>query len=93
MAIIYVSPTMGDANLRVAIVTERGFADLWVCRVDSRGMANTAARWFITPDRQMANTVVHFCSPGMAQLTVCWVNALGESGWRVPDHPLRRRLR
>lgn len=93
MAIIFLSATMGDANLRVAVVGERGFADLWVCRVDSRGLATSAARWFITPDRQMANTVVHLCSRGMAQLTVCWVDGMGEAGWRVPDHPLRRRLR
>ncbi len=93
MAIIYASPTMGDAEVRVAVVAERGFADLWVCRVSSVGLANGSARWFITPDRQMANTVVHFCSRGMAQLTVCWVNNMGESGWRVADHPMRRRLR
>lgn len=93
MANIYLSPTMGDARARVAVVSERGFADLWVCRVNSPGLAIGDERWFINADRMMARTVVHLCSVGMAQLTVCWVPGRGEAGWRVPDHPWRGRLR
>lgn len=93
MPSVFFSPTMGDADLRIALVPERGFADLWMCQVDSPGLAYRDAYWFVTTDRQMATTVVHLCSPGMAQLLVCRVPTRGEAGWRLPEHPCRKRLR
>ncbi len=92
MASIYQSPTMGDACIRVALVSARGQADLLVHRVSSPGLAIGEALWFITRDRMMARTVIHVCSLGMAQLKVCFVPSRGEAGWQVAGHPLRGRL-
>ncbi|MGO4702985.1 DUF6150 family protein [Dyella sp. 2RAB6] len=84
MARIYVTETMGEAEVRVALVSARGIADLWVCRVSSWGLAVGDERWFFTPDRQSATKRVFFTSQGMAQITVCFVATLGEAGWRDP---------
>ena len=48
MARIYQAETMGEADLRVALVTDRGRADLLVNRVGSYGLAVGDALWFIT---------------------------------------------
>ena len=84
---------MGDAHLRVAVVEARGFADLLVKRVDSWGLGRGAARWYLCDDKQDAELYVFFCSPGMAQLKVCYVDAYGEAGWVTEKHPARRTLR
>jgi hypothetical protein len=84
MARIYVTDTMGEAQVRVAIVDTRGSADLWVCRVSSWGLAVGDERWFVTSDRQSATKRVFFTSQGMAQVKICFVPTLGEAGWRDP---------
>jgi len=84
MARIYLTQTMGEADVRVALVTARGQADLWVHRVDSWGLARGDARWFMTPARFDATAWVYFCSIGMAQVLVCFVDSYGEAGWRDP---------
>ncbi|KAF0815279.1 hypothetical protein IGB42_00360 [Andreprevotia sp. IGB-42] len=81
MARIYQSATPGEAHLRVAIVPERGRADLLVHRVASQGLAHGDALWFITRDRQMASAWVYFTSPGMADLNICFVDNYSEAGW------------
>ncbi|WGS52883.1 DUF6150 family protein [Paraburkholderia sp. D15] len=92
MARIFEARSLGVADVRVAIVADRGRADLLVCRVNSYGLAVGDALWCITPDRGNATSVA-FCSEGMAQLKVCFVQTRGEAGW-VHDrpHPWRGRL-
>lgn len=92
MARIYQTSTMGETQLRVAIVDAMGEADLWVKRVDSWGLAVGDARWFVTASRQDATCRVFFCSQGMAQLKVAFVDAYGQAGWRVEHHPFKGRL-
>jgi hypothetical protein len=92
VARIYQVQQMGEAQVRVALVPDRGQADLWVRRVDSWGLAQGDARWFITRDRNDATAWVYFGSIGMAQVLVCFVETYGEAGWRVPEHPLRGRF-
>lgn len=82
MARIYQAASMGEAQIRVAIVEARGEADLLVYRVRSWGLACGDARWFITRDRQDASASVYFTSPGFAQVSVCFVNSQGEAGWQ-----------
>jgi hypothetical protein len=84
VARIYQAASMGEAHVRVALV-ERGEADLLVYRAGSWGMAHGDARWFITRDRQDATAWVYFTNRGMAQVTVCFVDAQGEAGWQRPS--------
>ncbi|WP_035059840.1 DUF6150 family protein [Andreprevotia chitinilytica] len=85
MARIYQAATMGEAHIRVAIVTDRGRADLLVHRVASYGMAHGDARWYITRDKQSATAWVYFTSPGFAQVSICFVDSYGEAGWQKPN--------
>lgn len=89
MARIFQVPTLGEAQVRVALVHDRGQADLWVHRVSSRGLAQGDARWYITRDRHEATAWVYFCSIGMAQVLVSFVDTYGEAGWRDPKHARR----
>ncbi|RQO77740.1 hypothetical protein DBR40_07130 [Pedobacter sp. KBW01] len=82
MARIFQTPTMGEAHIRVAVVTERAQADLLVCRVSSWGQANGDARWFITREKQDATCWLFFTSIGMAQVKICFVDNQGEAGWQ-----------
>ena len=91
MPTMYRIDTMGDAHLLVAQVAEQGFADLLVHRVSSRGLATRPWLWYFTTDKQMARYYVHFCSLGMAQLAVCFVDSYGAAGW-VSQNPAVRRL-
>lgn len=84
MACIYQTATMGEAHVRVAIVDNRGEADLLVHRVASQGLAQGDALWFITRDKQDA-TWVYFTDRGFAQLKVHFVNNRGEAGWQRPS--------
>lgn len=95
MSRIYQSPTMGDAHMRVALVTDLGHADLLVHRVGSWGLATRPWFWYITRDKQDANVYVYFCSIGMAQLKVCFVDTYGQAGWVDKDkpHPMAKYLR
>lgn len=93
MAWVYQAASLGAAQLRVALLHELGLAELWVYRASSPGLAHGDARWFITPDREMAHTTIALCSPGMAQLRVCFVASPGLAGWRVPQHRWMGRLR
>jgi len=85
MARIYQTPVMGEAHLRVAIVHERGQADLLVHRESSWGLAHGDGRWFITRDKQDATAWVFFTSQGMAQINICFVNNRGAAGWQKPS--------
>lgn len=91
---IYQSPTMGDAHIRVAIVSDLGQADLLVHRVGSWGLATRPWLWFVA-QKQDANVYVYFCSIGMSQLKVCFVDTYGQAGWVNKDkpHPMAGRLR
>jgi len=91
MAAIYQTPTMGEAHIRVAIVSDRGNADLLVCRVASFGLATGDANWFITKNKQDAKCWVYFSSVGMAQVKICFVNSFGETGWQT-SHEFRGRF-
>ncbi|MCY1662319.1 DUF6150 family protein [Chryseobacterium sp. SL1] len=81
MARIYQTASMGEAHIRVAIVS-RGDADLLVHRVSSWGLANGDAYWFITRNKQEATCWIYAVSPGMADLKICFVDSLGEAGWQ-----------
>ncbi|XHS77610.1 DUF6150 family protein [Burkholderiaceae bacterium UC74_6] len=93
MVWIYQEPSFGAATLRVALVRDRGQADLCVYRAHSPGLAHGETRWFITRDRQFAHLTIHLCSLGMADLRVCFVDSPGAAGWRVPQHRCKGRLR
>lgn len=92
MARIFQTSTMGEAQIRVALVTARGQADLWVHRVASWGLAHGDDRWFITDQQGDATALVYFCSIGMAQVLVCFVDTYGEAGWRVSSHRMQGRF-
>jgi len=85
MATIYQTTSMGEAHVLVALVPQRGEADLLVHRASSYGMAMGDARWFITRDKQSANTWVCFTSPGFAHVKICFVDNDGETGWQKPS--------
>lgn len=91
MARVYQTASMGEAHIRVAIVTARGEADLLVHRVASWGLARGDALWFITRDKQDANVWIYPCSIGMAEVNVCFVNTYGEAGW-VGQHRFKGRF-
>lgn len=92
MATIYQTTQMGEAHVLVSLVQQRGEADLLVHRVSSRGMAASEAHWFITRDRQSANTWVFFTSPGFAHVRIFFVDSAGEAGWQMP-HRYRGRFK
>lgn len=81
MARIYQTTYMGEAHIRVAIVS-RGDADLLVYRAASWGLASGDAHWFITRNKQDADFLIFFTSPGMADLKICFVDSQGEAGWQ-----------
>lgn len=91
MARIYQTATMGEAHVRVALVQERGVADLLVHRVGSWGLAHGDARWYITKNKQDATVWLFFTSLGMAEVKVCFVDNYGEAGWQTP-HRLKGRF-
>lgn len=91
MARVYQTSSMGEAQIRVALVSERGSADLLVHRVGSWSLAHGDARWFITRDKQDATAWVFFTSPGMANVKVCFVDSYGEAGWQN-EHRFRGRF-
>ncbi|HEY9133936.1 MAG TPA: DUF6150 family protein [Dyella sp.] len=84
MARIFQTETMGEARLKVAIVADRGEADLWVCRVSSWGLAVGDGLWFVTKTRGDATATVFFTSIGFAQVKICFVDTRGQAGWRDP---------
>jgi hypothetical protein len=85
VAIIYQAASMGEAHIRVALVTARGQADLLVRRVGSLGMAHGDGLWYITRDQHEATAWVYFTSIGMAQVNICFVDGYGEVGWQAPN--------
>lgn len=91
MARVFQTFDYGEAHVRVAVVNDRGRADLCIHRVDSWGLARGDALWYITPNKQDANIWVYFDTFGAAQLRICFVDTYGEAGWRRA-HPLRGRL-
>jgi hypothetical protein len=84
MARIYQTTSLGEAQVRVALVADRAQADLLVYRVGSWGLAHGDALWFITRDKQDANCWIHMTSLGMAELKLCFVDTYGEAGWVTP---------
>jgi hypothetical protein len=83
---------MGDAHILVALVTGLGQADLLVRKVSSWGLATRPWLWYLA-DKQDASVYIHFCSLGMAQISVCFVDTYGQAGWVTKNHPCRRLLR
>lgn len=82
MARIYQTTSMGEAQLRVALVDSQGEADLLVHRVGSWGLASGDAHWYITRDKQDATAWIYFTSVGMAQIKICFVDNYGAAGWQ-----------
>ena len=91
MARVYQTGSMGEAHVRVAIVSAQGQADLLVHRVGSWGLASGDALWFITRDKQDATVWIHPCSLGMSDVSVCFVDNYAEAGW-VRSHRLQGRF-
>jgi Family of unknown function (DUF6150) len=91
MARVYQAESMGMADVRIALVRERGRADLLAHRVSSYGAAVGDALWFITRDRHQASVAAYFCDEALAQLKVCFVPTRGEAGW-VRPHAMQGRL-
>ncbi len=92
MARVFQTFDFGEAQVRIAIVNDPGQADLWVHRVDSWGLANGDALWYITRDKQEANVWVYFGNIGMSQVLVSFVDNYGQAGWQRA-HPLKGRFR
>lgn len=92
MARIYQTSNMGEAGMRVAIVPDRGEADLLVHRVGSWGLAHGDAFWYITRNRDDATASIFMTSVGFAELKIHFVSTQGEAGWQRP-HRLQGRLR
>jgi hypothetical protein len=86
MARIYQAASMGEAHIRVALVQERGSADLLVHRVSSWGLAYGDALWYITRDKQDASVWLYFTSIGMAEVKIFFVDNYGEAGWKKSHH-------
>lgn len=86
MARVYQAASMGEAQVRVAIVNDRGQADLLVHRVFGWGLASGDALWFITRNKNDATVWIFPCSIGMAQVRVCFVDNHAEAGW-LHSHP------
>ncbi len=84
MAWTYQTANFGEAQIRIAIVTDRGQADLLVHRVSSKGLAHGDALWYITRDQQEATVWIYPTSIGMADVCVCFVDSYGEAGWVQP---------
>lgn len=82
MARIYQTASLGEAQVRVAVVNSREEADLLVSRVPSWGLAHGDARWYITRNKQDATCVISLVSEGMAQVKICFVDTYGEAGWQ-----------
>lgn len=91
MARVYQTASMGEAHVRVAIVTAQGEADLLVRRVGSWGLARGDGLWFITRDKQDATVWIFPCSIGMAEVRVCFVDNYAQAGW-VKPHRLKGRF-
>lgn len=91
MARVYQTASMGEAHVRVAIVSARGQADLLVHRVASWGLAHGDALWFITRDKQDATVWIFPCSIGMSDVCVYFVDNYAEAGW-VKPHRLQGRF-
>jgi len=90
VARIYQTTEMGEAHLRISIVSHRE-ADLLVHRENSSGLAQGDAHWYITRDKQVATAWVFFTSHSMAQVSICFVDSRGEAGWQRPS-PYRGRF-
>lgn len=91
MARVYQAVAYGDAQLRAAVVGDRGRADLWACRVRCFGMARGDCLWFITSHYAQATVRIHFGAEGSAELLVYFVGTPGMAGWRR-EHPWAGRL-
>lgn len=91
MARVFQTRQMGEAHWRVAIVDDLGLADLAVCRVATWGEARGDALWYITRDKQDADTWLYFGSIGFCELKVCFVPHRGQAGW-LKRHRLQGRL-
>lgn len=85
MAWVFQAASLGEANIRIAIVHDRGQADLLVHRVGSKGLAHGDALWYITRCQQDATVWIYPTSIGMADVCVCFVNTYGEAGWLHPS--------
>ena len=90
MARIYQAATMGEAHIRIAIVSARAEADLLVHRVSSLGLAAGDALWFITRSED-ATAWIFPTSVGMAHVKICFVDTAGEAGW-VKSHPYKGKF-
>lgn len=86
MARVYQAASMGEAQVRVAIVNDRGQADLLVHRVLAGELTSSDALWFITRNKAEATVSIFPCSIGMAQVRVCFVDNHAEAGW-LHSHP------
>lgn len=91
MARVYQTGSMGEAHVRVAIVTAQGQADLLVHRVGNWGLAQGDGLWFITRNKQDATVWIYPCSIGMAEVCVCFVDNYALAGW-VKPHRLKGRF-
>jgi hypothetical protein len=91
MAKIYQTFSMGEAQYKIHISENKLDADLWVYVVNNRGTAGRNGLWYITNNKLEANIKGYFCSRGMAELIVYFVNVRGEAGWQKP-HRLKNIL-
>ena len=85
---IYQVSNPDEANIRVAIVRDRGMADLLVYRVSSRALALGDAVWFVTRDSADATVRLSFVSVDASEVKVYFVDTFREAGW-VRPHRLR----
>lgn len=81
---VYRTATMGDADLRVALTTSIGKADVAFYRVKSRGLATGPYLVFFTSRKADADESWILTSPSVAQCLIVFVDSIGEAGPLTP---------
>ncbi|WP_422862250.1 DUF6150 family protein [Desulfoluna limicola] len=86
-------PLKGSAEILVHEVASKGAADLLVCKVYSRNMAeHNDGLWCDVHTRSLASSRIKWVdNRNTANLLICYVNNRSMAGWQI-DHRLRGKL-
>ena len=88
MTVVFQTFSYADATLRVYVTKNPDEADIWVCRVSSRGQSLRPYYWYFSSDRNEASTRVFLCAKPTAHLSVFFVDSMSEAKWnRTPSSP------
>lgn len=90
--IVFRTTTIGNADLRIAIIDDYRMADLIVRLVDSPGLATDDSTWYMSKTNVSGCMKAYFCSPGMAHISVSFTTNKELSGW-TRQHPMQEKLK